>query len=69
MSWPSGVHRISKYWQSIFPAPEDTRKPTVVAGWKVETVLMHPNLANPSCVCTLPDGRILGLDLCGTPPR
>jgi putative membrane-bound dehydrogenase-like protein len=45
--------------QSIFPAPEDPRHPTVVAGWKVETVLMHPNLANPSCVCTLPDGRIL----------
>lgn len=45
--------------QSIFPAPEDTRQPSVVSGWKVETVLMHPNIANPSVVCALPDGRIL----------
>jgi putative heme-binding domain-containing protein len=37
----------------------DPKPPVSVEGWKVETVLMSPNIESPSVVCALPDGRVL----------
>ena len=55
----TGARRKPGRRHKAFSRRRKIRKPNVAAGWKVETVLMHPNIANPSCVCTLPDGRIL----------
>jgi putative heme-binding domain-containing protein len=37
----------------------DPKPPVAPAGWKVETVLMAPDIESPSVVCALPDGRVL----------
>src|SRR4051812_21098125 len=40
-------------------AVSDPKPPAVIDGWKVETVMMHPQINTPSVVCALPDGRLL----------
>lgn len=37
----------------------DPKPPIAPAGWKVETVLIAPQIESPSVVCALPDGRVL----------
>lgn len=37
----------------------DPKPPAAVDGWKVETVLLAPQIESPSVVCALPDGRVL----------
>jgi putative heme-binding domain-containing protein len=37
----------------------DPKPPVAVDGWKVETVLLAPQIESPSVVCALPDGRVL----------
>ncbi|QOV90454.1 HEAT repeat domain-containing protein [Humisphaera borealis] len=38
---------------------KDPKPPVAPEGWKVETVLLSPQIESPSVVCALPDGRVL----------